>query len=374
MNKYKNVNHLVESVSLLLVASCLLVSCGTKYQVKESIPYVNDIDAKALSMKMDSFIPALLAKEQIPGISINVIYDFNVVVSKSFGVRNVNEQAIVSDETVFEFASLSKPVFALAVLQLSEEGVIDLDSPLYKHLEFRKLANDERYKLITARMVLSHTTGLPNWAKGNSVNLAFAPGEQFQYSGMGYYYLQRVLERLTGKPLQQIVEEEVFLPLRMTSSSFVWKNQFSSNKSVGHSAKGKYRREIRGTKRAVSASSLISNARDYAKFLTYILEHYKRGNPVVESMVTPITQVKNDGDWGRLSWGLGWGIEETSEGKNIWHWGNNNEFRSLVVANLDKGIGLVYVANSASGLKPASYIIQNTIGGVHPLTRFRSVH
>jgi CubicO group peptidase (beta-lactamase class C family) len=360
---------------ILFVALCLmLVSCSSTSPKKLSSLYVTDIDPKSLSMKMDGYLPPLLAKESIPGISITVIDDFKVVLSKSYGVRNVKQRTVINAETVFEFASLSKPVFALAVLQLSERGVIDLDRPLYEYLEFREVANDERGKLITARIVLSHSTGLPNWADVNQVNLFFTPGERFSYSGMGYYYLQRVLEQLTGKSLQQIAEEEIFLPLGMSNSSFVWKSKLSGNMSSGHSEKGQYRRGIRGTKRAISASSLISNTNDYAKFLIHILERYKKGDQIVESMVTPITEVKDDGDWGRLFWGLGWGIEETSEGVNIWHWGNNNEYRSLVVANLDKGLGLVYIANSASGLKPVSDIIQNTIGGIHPLTRFKYVH
>jgi len=361
--------------NLQIVASCLLlISCETIYQVKVPSPYINDTDAENLSTRMDAFIPALMAEEHIPGISISVVDDSIVVLSKSYGVRNVNYQTAVKDETVFEFASLSKPVFALAVLQLSEKGVIDLDKPLLEYLAFWNIASDERSKSITARIVLSHSTGLPNWSGGHQLRLAFTPGEEFSYSGMGYHYLQRVLEKLTGKPLQQIVEEEVFSPLKMTNSSFVWNSKFKDNTSAGHSSEGEYSRELWRSKKGVSASSLLSTAKDYSIFLAHILTEYSKGNPVIANMAVPITQVKNDEPWGRLSWGLGWGIEETSEGKNIWHWGNNNEFRSLVVANLDRGIGLVYVANSASGLKPVSDIIQNTIGGIHPLTNFKYVH
>lgn len=358
----------------VIIFCSLLAACGTKYQSKESSPYANDIDADTLSKKMDIFIPALLTEEHIPGMSISVVEDSIVVLSRSYGVRNVNDQAVVNNETVFEFASLSKPVFALALLQLSERGVIDLDKPLLEYLEFRQLADDERNRSITARIVLSHSTGLPNWSNESQISPAFTPGEQFSYSGMSYYYLQRVLEKLTGKPLQQIVDEEIFSPLKMSDSSFVWKSKFEDNISAGHSQEGEYSREPGRREIAISASSLLSTAKDYSTFLAHILTEYNRGNPVVTKMVVPMTQVKNDEPVGRLSWGLGWGIEETSEGTNIWHWGNNNEFRSLVVANMERGTGLVYVANSASGLKPASYIIRNTIGGVHPLTGFGYVN
>lgn len=91
-------------------------------------------------------------------------------------------------------------------------------------------------------------------------------------------------------------------------------------------------------------------------------------------MVGRRIEVEDCGKWGRLYWGLGWGIEETQQGTNIWHWGNNGEFRSLVVANLENGLGLVYVANSANGLKPIGKILDQTIGGVHPLVKFSKVH
>lgn len=350
------------------------MSCGTKHEEGPLVPISDSIDTGVVTRNFDAFLEATMVEENIPGISIAIVDDSLVALSRSYGVRNVHSQTPVNEETVFEFASLSKPVFALAVLKLSEKGVIDLDKPLLEYLDFRELSNDERSKLITARMVLSHSTGLPNWTDGNLEKLSFTPGEQFSYSGEGYFYLQKVLRELTGKPLQQIMEEEVFLPLEMTNSSFIWKKEFRGKTSAGHSSEGRYSRELRRSMLAVSASSLISSARDYSRFLTHILEQYKRDDPVVKRMVSPVTQVKDDGDWGRISWGLGWGIEETSEGNYIWHWGNNNEFRSLVIASLDKGIGLVYVANGASGLKPIAGIIENTIGGIHPLTRFKYVH
>ncbi|MCG8380973.1 MAG: beta-lactamase family protein [Gammaproteobacteria bacterium] len=360
---------------ILIVYLCtFLISCGTKLPAKLQVPYVENIDVEALNANMDSQFPEMLSTEGIPGISIGIIDDFKLVLTKSYGVRSVNAQALVTDETIFEFASLSKPVFALAVLQLSEKGILDLDKPLLEYLEFRELVEDEKNKLITARIVLSHSTGLPNWPDGNQIRISSIPGKEFSYSGMGYHYLQRVVEKLTGKPLQSIVEDEVFTPLMMTNSSFVWNNRFNRDKAAGHSSTGSFSRSLRESSTGVSASSLLSTIKDYSKFLIHVLKRHQRGESIVESMVAPVTFVKSDGDWGQLFWGLGWGIEETSEGTSIWHWGNNNEFRSLVVAHLKSGIGLIYVTNSASGLRPVSEIIQNTIGGIHPLTRFRYVH
>ncbi len=379
--KIENTLILLSKLCLVLFYS-LLASCETSesnlqqkaYQKNSYSDYVKEVDIKFTSEKLDLILPPLMAGENIRGMSLSLINHSNVVLSKSLGIRSTRTQKRVNNDTVYEFASLSKPLFSLAVLQLAEKGIIDLDKPLYEYLEYREVTDDDRYELITARIVLSHRTGFPNWARGEQVDLAFEPGERFQYSGEGYLYLQKVLEKITGRSLQKIVEEEIFIPLQMTHSSFIWKDKYQNNMAEGHSRKGEFDRKIRQKTEGVSASSLISNVTDYSKFLQYVLKEYKKNNPIIKRMVTPIIPVKDDGKWGKLSWGLGWGIEETSQGKNIWHWGNNGEFRSLVVANLEKGIGLVYVSNSASGLEPIAYIIQNTIGGIHPLTRFRYVY
>ena len=119
--------------------------------------------------------------------------------------------------TIFEAASLSKPVFAYMVLRLADRGEFDLDRPLYEMLEYPRIAHDERYKRITARIVLSHGTGLPNWG-GEKLTLRFDPGTQYGYSGEGFVFLQKTVERVTGRSLDELARREVFEPLGMTRS------------------------------------------------------------------------------------------------------------------------------------------------------------
>jgi len=357
-----------------LVGAILLVSCVSEKNIYQKYTFVEEINAESLGNKLDDLMPSLMEDNNIRGVSLAIIQNSKVILTKSYGVQSARTKIAVTNETVYEFASLSKPIFSLAILQLAKEGKIDLDKPLYKYLEYKDAAHNDNYKLITARIVLSHTTGFPNWGRGRSLDIAFTPGERFKYSGQGYYYLQKVVEKITGKSLQQIVEEQVFIPIQMTHSSFIWKDEFQVNMAYGHSKNGRVVREIRKWKEGVSATSLITDVRDYSKFVSYILNEYKKGNPIIRNMVSPKVQVKDYGKWGQLFWSLGWGIEETKQGRSIWHWGNNGEFRSLVVANLENGNGLVYTANSSTGLQPIENIIQSTIGGVHPLTKFNKVH
>jgi CubicO group peptidase (beta-lactamase class C family) len=112
-----------------------------------------------------------------------------------FGVKDAARREPVDAETVFEAASLSKSVFAYGVLALCHAGLLDLDTPLTHYLPDRSLCRDPRLEAITARTVLSHTTGFPNWRqRGKPLTIDRVPGESFGYSGDGYLYLQRVVE------------------------------------------------------------------------------------------------------------------------------------------------------------------------------------
>ncbi len=175
---------------------------------------------------------------EVPGLSIALIRDARVVWQRSFGVANSATNQPVIDDTIFEAASLSKPVFAYGVLRLVEKGKLDLDAPLVKYLPKPYVANDDRANLITARMVLTHTTGFPNWSINQPLKTQFKPGERFSYSGEGFVYLQKVVEHLTGQLLDQVMRKEVFEPLGMTSSSYVWMDKYENLKATGHDSAG----------------------------------------------------------------------------------------------------------------------------------------
>jgi CubicO group peptidase (beta-lactamase class C family) len=177
-------------------------------------------------------IPRLLRVSDIPGLAVAVVQDGRVVWARGFGTRNDGARAPVDTGTIFEAASLSKPVFAYVALRLAGRGEIDLDRPLAEILEYPRLAHDDRYERITARMVLSHSTGLPNWG-GDTLTLRFDPGTDYSYSGEGFVFLQKAMERLTGRTLEELARREVFEPLGMTRSSYVWQERLAGNVAYG---------------------------------------------------------------------------------------------------------------------------------------------
>jgi CubicO group peptidase (beta-lactamase class C family) len=162
---------------------------------------------------------------------------------------------------------LSKPVFAYAVLTLADAGKLDLDRPLAAYLPGGyDVRDDARLGQITARHVLSHASGFPNWRAGQGLRIYFTPGERFSYSGEGFVYLAAVVERITGMSLEAFVQRRVFEPLGMASSSFVWQARYEPLKVHSHNLLG----EVAGRNtpwRANAAASLHTTARDYARFV-----------------------------------------------------------------------------------------------------------
>ena len=277
-------------------------------------------------------------------------------------------------------ASLSKPVFAFAVLQLVEQGLLDLDKPLYEYLPYPDVAADERYQKITARLVLSHQSGFPNWRKNRrlpQLAMSFTPGERFGYSGEGYVYLQKVVEKITGQPINELMNIRVLKPLGMTNSSFVWQPGFAAHVALPHDESGQTEQKYR-PEQANMAYSLHTTAEDYARFVQAILTPTILKASTIQQMLTPQsklpTRFSGDTLSTNLFWGLGFGLEQGAGGSWFWHWGDNGSFKCFVMVNQGPQDALVYFTNSANGLDVADRILQKTLGGQHASLPFLGIN
>src|SRR5579863_3808731 len=249
---------------LMVVAS--LSCCALLLTAEGDAPKSSEATAKQL----EKDAPELMKKFGVPGLEMALIRRGKTTWLHAFGVKDAKTGQLVTNDTTFEAASLSKPVFAYGVLKLVEQGKLGLDVPLTTYLPKPYTTGDDRLAKITARLVLSHRTGFPNWRDGDSLPIYFTPGERFSYSGEGYVYLQRVVEQITGKPLNDYMTEAVFEPLGMSSSSYVWKSSFDAVTATGHEANGKAVDKWKPNE-AGAASTLNTTARDYALFVEAVL-------------------------------------------------------------------------------------------------------
>jgi CubicO group peptidase (beta-lactamase class C family) len=307
-----------------------------------------------------SEIQQLMKKENIPGLSIVIIENAEIASHDEYGLKNSEAVDPIDDITIFEVASLSKPVFAYGILQMVEDGLLNLDKPLVEYLPYPDVENDKRLKFITARMVLSHTTGFPNWrAEGESLKIYFQPGEKFSYSGEGFVYLQKVAEKLLELSMEDYLKKSVFQPLGMAHSSFVWQKEYEKLMASGHNAAGipiKRPRSPTGN----AAFTLNTTALDYAKFIIAIMKGTGLKPETMHQMMTPQIRVeegcvncvhKHPGKLSdSISWGLGWGLQRSVQGDSFWHWGDNNGFKSYVVGFRKEKKGIIIFTNSSNGL------------------------
>jgi CubicO group peptidase (beta-lactamase class C family) len=327
----------------------------------------------ATILQLEKDVPELMKKDGVPGLAIALIRGGKTTWVHGFGMKEAKTDQPVTGETVFEAASLSKPVFAYSVLKLVELGKLGLDVPLTTYLPKPHIAGDDRLKKITARIVLSHRTGFPNWRGDDGLlPIYFTPGERFSYSGEGYVYLQRVVEQITAKPLNEYITEAVFTPLGMTSSSYVWRPDFDALTATGHDREGKPV-ALWKPKEAGAASTLNTTAKDYALFVEAVLNGNGLKPATLAEMETP--QIALDPECRictkrepkqlskNLFWGLGWGIQREDDGTDaLWHWGDNGAFKCFVMAEPKTKAGAVMFANSENGLEIAKPVIDEAMG------------
>jgi len=326
--------------------------------------------------KLQHDLPDWMRQGDVPGMSIAVVRHGKTAWIGSYGVANRATQQRVTERTLFNAASLSKTVFAYTVLRLVDQGQIALDTPLTRYVRERP-SQDPRLDQITARLVLSHRTGFPNWrddAKGE-LKIYFDPGSRFSYSGEGMVYLQHAVEAITGRPLNQVVTEQVFQPLGMTESSFTARPDLAAEFATGYSSDGHIVPLFQNAV-ANAAASLNTNAHDYALFLEAVLNGRGLKPATLREMETP--QIAVDPTCTNcldavpktlstdLFWGLGWGIEKNASGTYLWHWGDNGIFKAYVVADIQHRSAVVLFDNSSTGLSIAKAATEAALGGEHP--------
>lgn len=316
--------------------------------------------ANASGAKLEAMIPELMAKGGVPGLAVAVIRGGAIVWIRGFGVASAASGTPVTADMVFEAASLGQPIFAYAVLRLAQRGGFDLDRALPAYAPNYDVNGDQRIWRITARRVLCHTTGFPNWRRGSELTIDFDPGERFSYSEEGYAYLQKAVETVTGLPLDEFVQREVFRPLGMAASSYVWRAAYETAAAVGHD----YLQQPvprKAPAQANAASSLYTTASDYARFLAEVAHPTLLDPATVAKMLRPEVEVSKG-----LAWALGWGIERAGARSFFWHWGDNVASRGFAIGCRETGDGVVVLTNSENGLSVVEPIVASVLGGTDP--------
>lgn len=303
--------------------------------------------------ELDNFLNTQMKALGVPGLSIAVINDARVVYYRTLGVSNIETQQKVSEDTLFDAGSMSKTPFAFLVMKMVEQGTLSLDEPLYKYLPNPDLANDDRSKMITARMVLSHTSGLPNWRflnPGGKLDIKFTPGTQYLYSGEGFEYLATVLAHLKGiqkNDLQNVFESEVATPIGMSDAYYVWNDYVAKHQAQGH-IDGKIAKGwgLSAERPNFAASySLQTEAKSYSKFLIAMIKSEGLKKETYAAMLKPQIKMPDHDAW----YALGIMVNASKFGTEYTHDGYNLNFSSQFMFNQKHKFGYVFFTNCNKG-------------------------
>jgi CubicO group peptidase (beta-lactamase class C family) len=347
---------------------------------------VTRLDGTKISpSQIDTAVARLMGTAHVTGVGIAVWNNGKVVYLKTYGERNTEEHLPLTPNSVMTAASLTKPVFAVLVMQLVHEHVIKLDKPVYEYLPkplpeydaYKDLADDPRYKQITMRMLLDHTCGFPNWRRftdDKRLRIYFSPGSRFAYSGEGIDLAQFVVETITKESINELMKEHIFLPLGMTHTSMVSEKQFEDDHAVRFDEQGNSL-GLERRQRGDAAGSMQTTLRDYARFVEAVLSGAIPDRQGREEMLHPQIQITSKHEFPslstetttgnraiRLSYGLGWGLYWTQYGEVFFKEGHDEGWRHYVVCFDRPKAAMLIMTNSSNGEDIYSGLLDQVLG------------
>jgi len=364
---------------------CLAIMLlGASLCLSQQTP-IRRLDGSTITtQQIDETMAHLTQAAEVVGGQIAIIQHGKIAYLKAYGFRDKAKNLPLTNDSIMSAASISKATFAYLVMKFVDQGVIDLDKPVNQYLpkplpEYPKYADleaDKRYKRITARMLLSHTSGFPNWRwleDDRKLHIHFEPGSRFAYSGEGIDLLQFVIETITNKPLQDLMDEQVFRPLGMTRTSMIWQDRFESDHANAYDEYGRSL-DAHRWKIADAAGSMQTTAGDVATLLVAIMQGTGLKAKSHQQMLSPQIQIFSRHEFPslntettdenksiRLSYGLGWGLYWGPYGEVIFKEGHDEGWRNYAVGFEKESSGLVILTNNSNGEGIFQYALETLL-------------
>jgi CubicO group peptidase (beta-lactamase class C family) len=371
---------MARAASLLVLAVAILGGAPNRSAITR-------LDGSGITgAQIDQTVARLMLAAEVTGTGIGVIDGGKIAYLKAYGFWDKEKQLPLTEQSVMAAASLTKSAVAYMVMQLVEQGKISLDTPVTKQLpkplaeypEYRDIADDPRHLKITPRMLLSHTSGLPNFRQLNrdgKLNINFEPGSRYAYSGEDLLLLQFLVETITHKPIAELMGERVFAPLGMTRTSMISEARFDGDVSQAYD-EGSRPLGVMPFTRADAAGSMHTTLSDFAGFMLAVAEGRGLKKSTKELMLSPQVQILSKHqfptlDWQtteenkaiRLSYGLGWGLFFTPYGRAFFKEGHFDQgFRHYAVMFDQQKKGLVILTNSSNGEGMFKELIETLLG------------
>lgn len=304
-----------------------------------------------------SRVEAWLQENKVPALGLAVLKDFRLKEVKVYG--NLENGIPAPYKTIFNVASLTKPIVSMLTLKLIDNGDWQLDAPIHPYWTDPEVKDDPNSKLLTTRHILSHQSGFKNWRWQNEsgkLEFDFKPGEGYNYSGEGFEYLKKALENKFGKPLEVLADSLLFKPLGMTDTKFTWNDSVEEQRfAKWHNSEGENEYTDHIHTSASAADNLLTTVEDYGKFAEYILNGGGISKKLFHEMIT--NQLPEDSG---IAMGLGWEKLPSLKGKEyaLLHTGGDQGVFTLIVLLPETGEGVVLFTNGDNGNKLSFKVIE----------------
>jgi len=326
---------------------------------------------KLTPAQTDSTVSGLIQAAHVTGAGVALFHNGKIVYLKAYGLRDVEKNLPLTPDSVMTAASLTKPAFATVVMRLVQGGALDLDKPIEQYLgkpladfaPYADLKGDPRTARLTLRILLDHTTGFANFRgleEDHKLHIHYDPGTHYGYSGEGINLAQFVVEKVTGKSATELMQEELYGPLKMWRSSMIWLPRFEPDFANGYDEYGRSLGPERRTSPS-AAGSMQTTAHDYAKFLSALMRAEALNSAARDRMLSPQIRIHSAHQFPslntdtttahqaiELSYGIGWGLYKSPYGPAFFKEGHDEGWRNLALCLLN-GDGMLVMTNSSNG-------------------------
>jgi CubicO group peptidase (beta-lactamase class C family) len=377
-----------------LLAAALFLSVVTHAQSKPE-GKIHCLDVSTISTsEAVAFARKTLAANHVTGAQLAVLNDGRLVWSAAYGLRRKDPDLPMDRETTTWAASITKSVFATYVMQLVERGEFNLDEPVVRQLAkplneyepYRETASevvkDPQWQMVTPRMLLSHSSGLTNFAfiePDKKMHLHFRPGTQFLYSGEGINVVQFVIEQKKGKPIDELMQEAIFAPLGMTRTSIIYQKKFEEDVADRFDQEGKFRAQTRRFP-ARAAGSMTTSAEDLARFATALFDDRIIRESTRAQMLSPVLYIHSQHEFGPPGWmgqdtdtneadgvglayGVGWGLlTKTKFGPAFFKEGHGDGAQNYMICFERQKSCMIVLTNSDNGELAFRPLLEKILG------------
>ena len=352
---------------LLIILTLLITSCITEKEID-----FNSFGTQSISNETQKgeSLKEMMDYYKVPGISIAVVNDGKLIWAKGYGVANTTNGTKVNPETLFQAGSISKPIAALSVLKLVEQGKVDLDEDVNMYLKGWKIPECEftKEEKVTLRRLLTHTAGItvhgfagynqdddfPSITsvlkgQGNSgkVCVDMVPGSEWRYSGGGYTIMEKLVEDVSGMPLEEYMAINILQPIGMNNSTYnqPLSSDLISSASAAYNKSGKIIHGLYHNYPEQAAAGLWTTPTDLAKYCMEIQNIMSgKSDGFLSGEIVQLMLTKYDNDWG-----LGPALSEDGDSLKFGHGGKNAGFTNIFISSVYQHNAIIIMTNGDNG-------------------------